>query len=40
MTLLTAKVRSLRAANKALSKRRRAKKARVREGGILTVEDT
>ncbi len=39
MTLLSAKVRTLRAANKALSKRRRAKKARVRQGGALTVED-
>ena len=39
MTLLTAEVRTLRAANEALSKRRRAKKARVRQGGALTVED-
>jgi hypothetical protein len=39
MTLLSAEVRTLRAANEALSKRRRAKKARVREGGALTVED-
>ena len=29
----------LRVANKALSKRRRAKKIRVRQGGALTVED-
>ena len=40
ITLLSAEVRTLRVANKALSKRRRAKKARVREGGVLTVEDT
>jgi hypothetical protein len=39
MTLLSAEVRSLRAANKALSKRRRAKKTRVRQGGALLVED-
>jgi hypothetical protein len=39
MTLLSAEVRTLRAANKALSKRCRAKKARVRQGGALTVED-
>jgi hypothetical protein len=39
MTLLSAKVRTLRKANKALSKRRRAKKTRVRQGGALTVED-
>jgi hypothetical protein len=39
MTLLLAEVRILRAANKALSKRRRAKKTRVRQGGALTVED-
>ncbi len=39
MTLLSAEVRMLRAANKALSKRRRAKKTRVRQGGALTVED-
>ncbi|TVY13429.1 hypothetical protein LARI1_G009571 [Lachnellula arida] len=39
MTLLSAEVRTLRAANEALSKRRRAKKARVREGGALTIED-
>ena len=29
----------LRAANEALSKRRRAKKTRVRQGGALTIED-
>ncbi len=39
MTLLLAEVRMLRAANKALSKRRRAKKTRVCQGGALTVED-
>ena len=39
MTLLSAKVRTLRAVNEALSKRRRAKKARVRQGGVLTIED-
>jgi hypothetical protein len=39
-TLLAAEVRTLRAANKALSKRRRAKKNRIRQGGALTVEDT
>ncbi|KFZ17740.1 hypothetical protein V501_01593, partial [Pseudogymnoascus sp. VKM F-4519 (FW-2642)] len=38
-TLLSAEVRTLRAANEALSKRRRAKKARVCEGGALIVED-
>jgi hypothetical protein len=39
ITLLSAEVRTLRAANEALSKRRRAKKARVRQGGVLTVKD-
>lgn len=39
MTLLSAEVRTLRAANEALSKRRRAKKTRVRQGGALTVQD-
>jgi hypothetical protein len=39
VTLLSAEVRTLRAANEALSKRRRAKKARVRQGGALTVGD-
>jgi hypothetical protein len=38
-TLLAAEVRTLRAANEALSKRRRAKKTRVCQGGALTVED-
>jgi hypothetical protein len=39
MTLLSAEVRTLRAANEVLSKRRRAKKTRVRQGGALTIED-
>ena len=39
MTLLSAEVRILRAANEALSKRRRAKKTRIRQGGVLIVED-
>ena len=39
MTLLSAEVRTLRAANEALSKRRRARKARVRQGNALTVGD-
>jgi hypothetical protein len=39
ITLLSAEVRTLRAANKALSKRRRAKKACVRQGGVLTIKD-
>jgi hypothetical protein len=39
ITLLSTEVRTRRAANEALSKRRRAKKARVRSGGALTIED-
>jgi hypothetical protein len=39
LTLVSAEVRTLRAANEALSKRRRAKKNRIRQGGALTVED-
>ena len=39
VTLLTADNHSLRKANEALSKRRRAKKTRVRLGGALTVRD-
>ena len=39
MTLMSAEVRTLRAANEALSKRRRARKARVCQGGAITVED-
>lgn len=38
-TLLMAENRNLRNANEALSKRRRAKKTRVRQGGILTTGD-
>ena len=38
-TLLSAEIRSLCIANKALSKRRRAKKTRIRQGGVLTVKD-
>jgi hypothetical protein len=40
LTLVNAELRILRAANKALSKRRRAKKNRIRQGGALTIEDT
>lgn len=40
ITLLLAEVSILRVVNKALSKRRRAKKARVCQGGALTIEDT
>ncbi|RKK52791.1 hypothetical protein BFJ68_g17492 [Fusarium oxysporum] len=39
VALLEAEVSSLRKANEALSKRRRAKRARVRLGGSLTVQD-
>src|SRR4051812_13354946 len=39
VTLISAELYTLRAANKALSKRRRAKKARIRQGGALTIED-
>ena len=39
MTLLATEAHNLRNANEALSKRRRAKKTRVRRGGILTAED-
>lgn len=39
ITLLQAEAHNLRRANEALSKRRRAKKTRVRQGGALTVED-
>jgi len=39
ITLLLAEVRTLRKANKALSKRRKAKKTRIRQGGALTIED-
>ena len=40
VTLLTAKVQTLYRANKALSKRQRAKKTCICQGGILTIEDT
>ena len=40
VTLLTAENRSLRKANEALRKRRRAEKARICLGVYLTVEDT
>ena len=36
---MSAELRTLRAANEALSKRRRAKKNRIRQGGALTIED-
>ena len=39
IALLTAEVSSLRKANKALSKRRRAKRTRVKLGGSLAVQD-
>jgi hypothetical protein len=39
VTLLTSENHNLRKANEALSKRRRAKKTRVRQGGTLTTED-
>lgn len=39
VTLMQKEIRDLRAANQALSKRRRAKKTRVRKGGALTIED-
>ena len=39
MILLSTEIRTLWAANKALSKYRKAKKARVREEGILIVKD-
>jgi hypothetical protein len=39
LTLVTAENRILREANQALSRRRRAKKTRVRQGGALTIED-
>ena len=38
-TLLATELRTLRKANEALSKRRRAKKTRVRQGGVLSIED-
>jgi hypothetical protein len=39
LTLLSTQVRIFRAANEALSKCRRAKKTRIRQGGALTIED-
>jgi hypothetical protein len=39
LTLVNAKLHTLQAANKALSKRQRAKKNRIRHGGALTIED-
>jgi hypothetical protein len=39
VTLLSAEICTLRKANEALSKRRRAKKTYVRQGGALTIED-
>jgi hypothetical protein len=39
LTLVTAENRILREANQALSRRRRAKKTQVRQGGALTIED-
>ena len=38
-TLLAVEVHSLRATNQALSKRRHAKKTRIRQGGVLTGEE-
>jgi hypothetical protein len=40
LTLATTEIYTLRVANEALSKRRRAKKTRVCQGEALTVEDT
>jgi len=40
MTLMSTELRILRVVNKALSKRRRAKKNHIRQGGTLTIEDT
>jgi hypothetical protein len=37
---VTAEIRILRKANKVFSKRRKAKKNRIRQGGILTIKDT
>jgi hypothetical protein len=39
-TLLATEVRTLRVANEALSKHRRARKTRVCQGEVLTIEDT
>jgi hypothetical protein len=40
ITLLSIEIRTFRVANKTLSKRRRAKKARVYQGGVFIIEDT
>ena len=39
MTLIHAELRTLRKANEALAKRRRAKRTRLQDGGTLTAED-
>ncbi len=39
MTLIHAELRTLRKANEALAKRRRAKRTRLQAGGALTAED-
>jgi hypothetical protein len=39
VTLLTSENHVLQKVNEVLNKRRRAKKTRVRQGGILTIED-
>jgi hypothetical protein len=39
MALMQSEIQDLRAANEALSKRRRAKKTRLREGGVLSLQD-
>jgi DDE superfamily endonuclease len=39
VTLMSAEIRTLRSANEALSKRRRAKKTRIRQGSVLLVGD-
>lgn len=39
MTLIAAELRTFRAANEAFSKCRRAKKNRIRQAGILNIED-
>lgn len=39
MALMQSEIRDLRAANEALSKRRRAKKTRLREGGTLSIQE-
>jgi hypothetical protein len=40
LTLITAKIYILRKANKVFSKRRRAKKNRIRQGGAFIIKDT